>query len=239
MNRIILDTETAGSINDHNTLRVYDLGFVIVDGDFNIIERFSWLIRDVFFEQRELMESAYYFKKNKKYYNDLINNNIKEMKFLDAKNEFKKLCADYEVREIWAYNASFDRDALNATTKAISNGFASFFVPYGVKWCCIQHAATQLICSSRKYYTFCLSNKFVSKSGNISTTAENVFRYLTNNAEFAEDHTALSDALIETEILRKCIKKKKKFNRSINRNCWSIPQKGFKAFLKECQINEQ
>lgn len=41
-------------------------------------------------------------------------------------------------------------------------------------------------------------------SGNYSTSAETAFKFLTNNAEFVEAHTALNDSEIETTILLFC-----------------------------------
>ena len=55
------------------------------------------------------------------------------------------------------------------------------------------------------YKKFCESNEYYTESGNYSTTAETVYRFLTNNTEFIEEHTALADAEIELDILLKCI----------------------------------
>ena len=37
MYRVVLDTETVGNVDNHKTLRVYDFGFVVLDGKDNII----------------------------------------------------------------------------------------------------------------------------------------------------------------------------------------------------------
>ena len=42
--------------------------------------------------------------------------------------------------------------------------------------------------------------KYTNK-GNIMTNAEVVYQYITDQEDFKEDHTALSDAIIESEIL--------------------------------------
>ena len=49
MFRLIIDTETCGSLNHP---LVYDFGGVVVDSDFNIIDSFDYVIRDIFFERR-------------------------------------------------------------------------------------------------------------------------------------------------------------------------------------------
>lgn len=62
--------------------------------------------------------------------------------------------------------------------------------------------------NNTRYKNFCLKNKYLTKSGEFfQTSAEVAFRYLMKNIDFIEDHTALSDALIEAQILTKILKK--------------------------------
>ena len=84
--------------------------------------------------------------------------------------------------------------------------------------------ACQLICTQKNYIRFCLENGFVSPSGNIKTSAETVYAYMTNNADYDENHTGLEDVLIETKILAKCFAQHKRVEKNINRFCWRIPQ---------------
>jgi hypothetical protein len=70
-----------------------------------------------------------------------------------------------------------------------------------------------------------VANGFVSDKGNISTSAETVYRFLTNNLDFQEEHKGLEDVLIETAIFAKCVAKKKKMSRKINRGCWRLAQR--------------
>ena len=55
------------------------------------------------------------------------------------------------------------------------------------------------------YKTFCEANNYFSETGNYSTTAEAVYRYISENTDFIEAHTALRDAEIEAEILLHCV----------------------------------
>ena len=50
---------------------------------------------------------------------------------------------------------------------------------------------------------------WVSPAGNIKTGAEFAHRYCSGDHSFIEDHTALSDARIEVEILAQCYAQKK------------------------------
>lgn len=61
-----------------------------------------------------------------------------------------------------------------------------------------------------KYRNYCLQNGLLTASATyFKTSAETSFQYLMNKHDFIEDHTALSDALIEMEILTKALKKGK------------------------------
>lgn len=68
-------------------------------------------------------------------------------------------------------------------------------------------ACTKLI-NIDKYRNFCLKNSLLTASAQyFKSSAETSFQYLMNKYDFIEDHTALSDALIEAEILTKALKK--------------------------------
>lgn len=61
-----------------------------------------------------------------------------------------------------------------------------------------------------KYRDYCLSHKLLTASATFfKTSAETTFQYLMHKYDFIEDHTALSDATIEAEILTKALKKSK------------------------------
>lgn len=61
-----------------------------------------------------------------------------------------------------------------------------------------------------KYRNYCLQNKLLTVSAQFfKTSAETSFQYLMAQHDFIEDHTALSDALIESAILTKALKKGK------------------------------
>lgn len=70
--------------------------------------------------------------------------------------------------------------------------------------------ACERLINNQRYKDYCLKNEFLTNSGTFfKTSAEATFSYLTENAGFIEDHTALSDAVIESEILRKILTKGK------------------------------
>lgn len=59
-----------------------------------------------------------------------------------------------------------------------------------------------------KYRNYCLKNNLLTASAQFfKSSAETTFQYLMRQHDFTEDHTALSDALIESEVLVKALKK--------------------------------
>lgn len=66
------------------------------------------------------------------------------------------------------------------------------------------------VCNTRKYRKWCIDNGELSASGKyFSGRAESVYRYISGNTDFDEDHTALADVEIEAEMLLKCLAKGK------------------------------
>lgn len=218
---LVLDVETANSTDD---ALVYDLGYVVCDKKGNIYEADSFIVSDIFFEEANLMQSAYYAKKIPTYLEGIKNRAFNVVTFKQAREKLLNAIKSYKVEAVCAYNANFDYTALNTTQRWLTKSKYRYFLPYGTKVYCIWHMACQLICTQKNYIRFCLENGFVSPSGNIKTSAETVYAYMTNNADYDENHTGLEDVLIETKILAKCFAQHKKMEKNINRFCWRIPQ---------------
>ena len=218
---LVLDVETANSTNDP---LVYDLGFAVCDRKGNIYEAESYVVSDIFYNETELMQTAYYHEKLPKYYEGIKEKAFKVINFYTAKKRIADLIEKYNIKAVCAYNASFDTKALNTTQRYLTNSKYRYFLPYGTEVYCIWHMACQVIYTQKRYIKFCLDNGFVSESGNIKTSAETVFAYMTKNEKYEECHTGLQDVLIETQIMAKCFAQHKKMNKKINRLCWRIPQ---------------
>lgn len=70
--------------------------------------------------------------------------------------------------------------------------------------------ACKYLLNNSKYKNMCLKESKISNSGLYFTTnAEVAMQYLSEKYDFIEDHTALSDAEIETKILFYCLKRGK------------------------------
>lgn len=211
---VVLDTETApivGCPNDGNAhpelSRVYDFGYTIVPKRGSVSDTVvsrSFVITDTFTDPM-LMNSAYYKDKLPQYREGARFDGKGEwnaVSFLEAWTQFKRDCKQFGVTEVWAYNARFDRTALNATIAAYSGGYARFFTPYGVKWFDLWVAA-QRITGTVRYVDWCYAHDMVTPSGNPKTSVESVTAYLNDDIDFAERHTALDDAMHEAAILER------------------------------------
>ncbi len=231
--RILIDTETAGTTD---APIVYDIGWVVADKDFNIVKSYQALVSETWHGNADLMKTCYYAEKLPLYYAELANRSLTIEPLITIWREFARDCETYKIREVWAHNAVFDRKALNNTIKLYSNGFCGFFVPYGVQWHCTQALAAETICKLQKYFQFCVENKLLTETGKLPTNAQAVYGFLINDASFQEEHTALSDCIIELKILQEGKRRKHKKATTIPaRGAWQRPQKKFQEWLKKFQ----
>lgn len=218
---LILDVETANGLNDP---LVYDLGGVVADKQGNIYERFSLIISDIFFpHDLDLMKSAYYNQKLPTYYESISNHTATITSFLAAHKYILNLLKEYNIKNVAAYNAHFDINALNTTMRYITKSRKRYFFPYSINTLCIWNMACQTICQQKSYKRFCEENQLINNGGrNYSTTAETVYKYLTLQKDFEEEHRGLQDVIIETYIFQRSIATKRKYpnGKGIRRNCW-------------------
>lgn len=219
---LVLDIETANHAED---ALAYDIGFAIVDRYGNVYARYSFICVEIFEGEADLMQSAYYAKKIPEYYEGIADGSRKVATLYEIRETLHRVCKEYDVKAIMAYNAYFDNTGCNRTQRYVTKSKYRWFFPYGIPVHCIWHMACQTICSLKKYHKFCTDNGFISPSGNIKTSAECVYAFLTNNPDFEEEHKGLEDVLIEAYIFAECVRKHKRMNRNINRACWRIPQR--------------
>jgi len=219
---LVFDIETANSTDEP---LVYDVGCAICDKNGIIYDSLSLVISDIFDGEKELMSNAYYAAKLPLYYNGLANGSFIKKNFYNARVEILALIKKYGVKEVFAFNADFDSKGLNFTQRWLTKSKYRWFFPYGlVKVHCIWHMACQVICTQKSYRLWCIKNGFFSKVGNILTDASTVYRYISGQTDFEEQHTGREDVEIEVAILAQCFRQKKAMDRSINRRCWMIPQ---------------
>lgn len=191
--KLILDTETISLEKPF----VYDLGYTIADADGNIIVKKSYVITQIW-NNKELFATSYYADKKPLYYARLKSKYSKKVCWGNAMRYLANDIKKYGVTEIFAYNAKFDSRALNfmCAWYKVVNGLG------GQKIKDIMNYIAP-ITETEEYRNFCESNGYMTshKIPQCQKKAETLYRYLTKNVDFTEEHTGLEDSLIELEIL--------------------------------------
>ena len=200
---LMIDTEATNSLEQPLQ---YDIGMQIIDRNGTVYEEYSFVNQDIFYDQRDLMYSAYYANKIPNYEKDLLEGS----RILSNTNEIRywiyKKCKEYDVHAIIAHNAPFDVRALNTTLRYVTKSEKRFCLPYGVEIWDTMRMAQDTICKQKRYQKFC------------EETAEILYRYLINNTDFVESHTGLEDVNIERQIFMACLRQHKKMRRNAYNN---------------------
>lgn len=203
---VVFDTETANGLDDPI---VYDLGFAVVDKKGTVYETNSLIIREVFYGMKDLMKSAYYANKIPKYEEEISNGQRKVVSLYEAKKIFQDVCKKYNVKACVAHNARFDYRSTSKTQRYLTKSKYRFFLPYGIELWDTMKMANDTICKQVHYKEFCYNNGYLTKNGRVRKTAEILYRYISGEHDFNEEHTGLADVLIEKEIFAHCIKQHK------------------------------
>jgi hypothetical protein len=225
---MVLDTETANSVEEPLP---YDIGYAICDRHGNIELTRSFVVAEIFLDNKDLMQTAYYAAKIPQYWEDIKSGKRQLKSFYFIRRQIKEDMKNYNITKVGAYNMGFDKRALNNDTRYITKSFLRWFFPYGTEYFCIWNMACDTILNRPSYIKFAIKNGFVSEKGNIQTSAECAYKYLTKDTDFAECHTGLEDVLIEVAIMAYCYRQHKKFDNSINSSCWRKVQKAKKQVL--------
>lgn len=200
---LVFDTETTNSIDDPF---MYDIGWAIVDADGNIYETASFVNADVFLD-KEMMTSAYFAEKIPQYWEEIKKGERKLTSMRNIKKAFVKCVADWEIEIACAHNARFDYRSTNATQRYLTSSKYRYFLPYGLELWDTLKMAREAFKADEEYDTFCYENGYLTKRGCKRYTAEILYRFISGNNEFIEEHTGLADVLIEKEILVECLRR--------------------------------
>ena len=199
---LTIDTETANGLD---CPLAYDLGFAVHDKRGKIYEKGSYVIYDIYAREKDLMKSSYYAEKLPKYETALKSGNRKMISVFTAKKIVKELCDKYNVKAIIAHNARFDYRSLTTTIRYTSKSKYRYFLPYGVPLYDSMKMAEDTICKQKRYIKFCEKNGYLCKNGRVRKTAEILYKYISKDNDFTEEHQGLDDVLIEIAITVKCM----------------------------------
>ena len=200
MKIIVLDTETLGVFDPS----VYDLGYVIYDSEVDGIIKARDYITSEIFDDESKMKTAYYANKLPLYHQRLADGYCKKTKWAYILRVLKRDINKYGVDGIYAYNSRFDTRAIALTCEKLgikTNPTADGIIDI---W---KGLTDPHITQTEEYKEFCRVNGFMTKhkKPRCQAKAETVFRYLTGQTDYIEEHTALEDSKIELAILLKAL----------------------------------
>lgn len=207
---LTIDTETTNGFDDPI---VYDIGGCIHDKKGKVYETFSFVIYETFCGMKDLMKSAYYADKIPTYEKEIKEGSRKLVKYITAKMYIKNLCTKYNVKAIIAHNARFDYIATQTTQRYLTKSKYRWFLPYGIEIWDSLKMAQDTICKQKSYIEFCNRHNFLTKFGKPQATAEVLYKYISGNVDYIEEHTGLADVLIEKEITCHCFAQHKKMRK--------------------------
>ena len=218
---LVLDTETANTFTDEDgrldtsSVLMYDCGWCVMDTKGNIYEERSFVNRDIFVDEREIMRSAYYARKIPRYVEDLQSGNRTMASTYEIRKAMLADLATYGITEVVAHNARFDLNALNTIQRWTTKSKYRYWFPYGTEIWDTMKMARDVMHKMPTYRKFCEENGFLTQNGRLSATAENLYRFIAQDPTFVESHTGLEDVQIEREIMLYCFRQHKKMRKGL------------------------
>ena len=212
---MVLDTETC-DLKGH----VYDVGYTITNKRGQILSEYNALVSEIFTDAEKMM-GAFYARKMFSHYAPMLDSgDISLVSWADIVANIQSDVSVYNVNVLSAYNLGFDRRVMGQTNELLGNG-SIFQSP--IKQLDIWQFACEAKLNTATYKQLANAQGWVSAAGNIRTGAEYAYRFCRGDWGFIEDHTALSDARIETAILADCFSAKKRVPYGIvNAQPWRI-----------------
>lgn len=221
--KIVLDTETCPVDKDidgvfPSNMWTYDCGWAVVDKFGNVYKTRSFVNADIFLEEKELMNSAYYANKIPMYWEDIKNGSRVLTSFYNIRKALLNDIEEYNVKEIFAHNMRFDLGTLNTTERWLTKSKYRYFFPKNVEICDTLKMSRDVIAKMPTYKKFCVENGFMTKNNQVQLKAETIYKFITKDFDFVESHTGLEDVLIEKEILAYCYRQHKKMRKKLYEN---------------------
>ena len=219
----VIDTETTMR-NEHSHL-IFDFAFVIGnvydDNSVDCLEK-NYLIKDTLKDPENFIftytdnetGNRVPYSLDSRYSRSLdrwANGERYEVATWDyAYKQFWDYCSRMGVDVITAYNLNFDLKAMQKTQAQYSD--KQLRLPNGVdKVCLMDMCQTFIMNRDFKLWWDSLEedfkNQFRTEKGNMSYSAECIYRYLFEDYFYTEQHTALRDCRMEWKLLKYCYRK--------------------------------
>lgn len=205
MNIVVFDTETVSLEKPF----CYNIGYTIVNKESreHLVKR-DYVVEQVWHNPM-LFITAYYADKRENYVKAMRSRKTIMAKYGYICQAMIRDFIKYEVVGAYAFNSPFDDKVFtyNSDWFKCNNPFDNIPI-FDIRGY-VHHFMID-----DNFKAFCEEHGYFTDSGNYSTTAEVMYRYLTGNTDFIEDHTALSDSEIEADILLECFKRGAEVNTS-------------------------
>jgi len=191
LNIIVFDTETTSIDKPF----CYNVGYVIGNTEGEVYLKKDFVVEQIW-HNLALFSTAYYAEKRQLYVDAMRSRKTVMDKWGYIMRTMARDMKAFNVEIAYAYNSPFDDKVFTYNNDWFKTINPLDDVPlYDVRAYFISAFVNEV------YKKWCDEHGFYTDSGNYSTTAENAFRYLSEDADFNEEHTALADSEIEYHIL--------------------------------------
>lgn len=221
---LVLDVE-ATRLN-----HVYDIGYAVIDKQGNIYTTQSFVVLDIITDTKD-MQTAYYKNKLSQYWKSVAYGSHVPQWLNTIRQQILQTMKQYGINTVVAYKATYDIKALNDTIAYLTDYRQSQFFPTDTIVWCIYTMACQVLFTQKTYIKQAIKRGWITKKGNMRTSAEFAYRYITGQNDFKEEHMGLADVLIEIAIFDKCIRQHKVMVKTSIGNPWRIPQAKYQEIL--------
>lgn len=243
---LMVDTETANTVTterglDMSNVLVYDCGWQVIDKHGRVYAEASFVNRDIFVYERELMRSAYYAKKIPQYIEDIQAGRRTMASTFDIRQAMLADMERFGISVVAAHNTRFDLNALNCTQRYITKSAFRYWFPYDTEFWDTMKMAQSVICKMPSFIAFCREYGFTTANGKPKKTAEVLWRFISQNPDFVESHTGLEDVTIESQILAYCFRQHKPMKKELFKDRKEVEpltdfQKMLSASLREIPV---
>lgn len=212
---LVADTESTGL---GSKAFVFDFGYVISNRKGKIFQERNFLVTEILTNPRMMLGALYNpdwrammgGKLFSHYVPALHHSEIKLIGWRDLMEILRDDILTHSVDVFCAYNLPFDLGAMQKTHNHVTEKNLNF---QRLDLLCLWEFACNDLLQTRLYHDVChrmgLEQGWITEAGNVKTTAEKTYAFLSGDYDFIESHTALHDAQIETEILHRLLARKK------------------------------